>query len=156
MNDEMSMKLKEDAMSVEKGLASGARRKTRILRCLMSSTREARKRHNLAHKFYQRSFGEDQKDSFGVDQFIGALSPIAPCSRSTGEDLESISRLFSSIRDASERGIISEDETIVVLEFVTSKFVERRFGGLLSDVFSDTLRHKRTFRRVAGKMRYGR
>ena len=91
-----------------------------------------------------------------ADYFIAMLSPDRLCRLSLGRDLQAMQHLLSSVRKAAEDGIITDDEASALMEFVASRFVERRFDCILSDVFGGESTHRYTFHRVTGKTTHGR
>ena len=88
-----------------------------------------------------------------VHDLIGTLAPTRPCMVSQAHDLEAMQRALSLFRDAAQKGLITDDEALAVMQFVVARFVERRFNCILSDVFAVESGHKYTFRKIAGRLR---
>lgn len=88
-----------------------------------------------------------------VDYFLTALSPSPERSLAKGKDLDAMKKALSSIYEAAEEDILTESEANALVEFMVSKFIERRFNVVLRNVFDVETSHKYTFRGLKGKTR---
>jgi len=90
-----------------------------------------------------------------VDSLIAVLSP-AGVRHTLPRDLEIVYRTMSSVQEAAAEGIITEDEADDVVRFVITKFIERRFNGILLNVFELESSRRCAFQGVAGRLKHGR
>ncbi len=88
-----------------------------------------------------------------VDYFLAALSPSPERSIDKGRDLDVMKKALSSIYEAVEEDILTESEASALVQFIVSKFIERRFNVILRNVFDVETYHRYTFRGVRGKIR---
>lgn len=117
--------------------------------------RERLQRANIAR--CDESAENDLCTSYGT-YFTDALSLSRPCAASTEEDLSALGQLYSALRQAASEKVITDDEAVAVMKYVTSKFIERRVDCILSDAFAfgSGPTHRRTFQRIAGSVKHGR
>jgi hypothetical protein len=90
-----------------------------------------------------------------VNSVIAVLSP-GTISSSQTRDLEIMRSLVSSIREAATEGVITAKEAKAVTEFLVARFVQRRFHGILLDMFDLESLRKCTFHGVTGRVTHGR
>ena len=103
----------------------------------------------------ETAFARDVYSSH-ADYLIGALSPFSPCRTSLGVDLENTGQLLKRVGEAVGSGTLTDDEALIVSEFIVSWLIGRRFDCILSDVFEHGPMRKKTFRGVLGTMTHGR
>lgn len=88
-----------------------------------------------------------------VNYFLTALSPSQERSLAKDKDLDVMKKALSSIYEATEEDILTESEANALVEFMVSKFIERRFNVVLRNVFDVETSHKYTFRGLKGRVR---
>lgn len=71
-----------------------------------------------------------------VRHFLSALAP-APAEAenpSTAKDMENLRKAIGSIMQAAEDDVLTENEANAVINFITERFVERRFDDVLKHI----------------------
>ena len=85
-----------------------------------------------------------------VSCLVAALAPTPQKLLSKSEDLEVMKKALSSIVETMEEQILTEDEASALLEFLATKFVERRFENIIRHVFDVGSTHTYKFQGVKG------
>jgi hypothetical protein len=98
--------------------------------------------------------GEEQSaaDAFG-ECVYAALSHCPEKLLSRGKDLDVMKRAVSSIVEATQEDILTQEEADAVLEFLAEKFVERRFASLMHHVFDIGPGNLYTFKKFRGEFK---
>jgi len=70
-----------------------------------------------------------------VRYFLSALGPVpAESGLSNAKDMANLRKAISSIMKAAEDDVLTEKEADAVIDFISLKFVERRFDDVLKDI----------------------
>lgn len=110
----------------------------------------------LSHSHGIPPMNPDKEKSPQTEQifnyFLAALSPSPEQVLSKGKDFQVIKKALISVYEAMEENILSESEANALIEFLVSKFVERRFDVILNNVFDVGSSHKYTFHGIRGEV----
>lgn len=96
------------------------------------------------------SSDERQSDQL-ISYMLAALAASPERLTSKAKDLEVMKKAMASIYDAMNEDILSEDEASELIDFLAGKFVERRFGNILTNVLNFETSRRYTFRVFTGK-----
>jgi hypothetical protein len=88
-----------------------------------------------------------------MDWLLAALSPSPSRLFSASKDLSIMKRAVSSIIDATEEAILTENEAEALINFLATKFVEHRFGAVLESVFDVGSPSRYTLRALQGTLK---
>lgn len=66
---------------------------------------------------------------------LSSLSPYPSRPISDNKELSIMKQVASSMVEAMEENVLTENEASAVLEFLASKFIERRFGIMMQCIF---------------------
>lgn len=84
------------------------------------------------------------------------MSAFVACperSLSENKDLDVMNKAISALVEATEENILTEAESNALLQFLVSKFVERRFCVTLNRVFEPEARGEYSFRGIRGTLK---
>lgn len=77
-----------------------------------------------------------------LDHFFAVLSPSPYRFLSRSKDLSVLKKAISSVVEAMEEGILMENEASALIEFLATKFVQRRFETVLDRAFDVSSRQR--------------
>ena len=87
-----------------------------------------------------------------VIHVLSSLSTTKKPELLKSDDIAVINKIFSSVYEALEEKILNESEAKAVIEFITSKFVERRLNLILQEMFDIEKSNKYSFKGIVGKI----
>lgn len=107
----------------------------------------------ITSRIEESSEREESQAEQLVSSFLAALSPSPERFLSRENDLEIMKKALSSIYEAMKENVLSESEANALVEHLMAKFIERRFGIILRNVFDVETAQKYAFRGFQGKLR---
>lgn len=107
---------------------------------------------DLKHSWEKHQLEKDDQEDRVIEYFLNALSPSSVHPQSSSKDIEVMSKALYSVYEALQESILTEREADILIEFLISKFVKRRFGSVLSKVLNVEKEYKHTFKAVRGKI----
>jgi len=105
---------------------------------------------DIKHSWEKHQLEKDDQDDRVIDYFLNALSPSSVHPQFSSKDIEVMSKALYSVYEALQESILSEREADILIEFLITKFVKRRFGSVLSKVLNVEKEYKHTFKAVRG------
>ncbi len=115
-----------------KDTGSSQPKKSVMLREHINKLRNLRSRSTLS-RLTQDAPTSSELSREVIREYLAALAPsgeqLPPGSLS--KDLEAVSNLIASLSDATDEDILTPEEADTVINFVMSKFIERRFDRTL-------------------------
>ena len=120
----------------------------------IAKIKETNHRLDNRNYFQQCEFSKNNEDlnNFIVKNYLdyvltGVMSTLtnrADKEPILSKDIETIRKLTGSIIEAKNEGILNEDETLALLKFLTSKFVESRVNRIVKHMLPNK-EHKQWF-----------
>jgi hypothetical protein len=102
---------------------------------------------------HEESVSEDFMSENLLTPFFAALSPSKKKAVSKGHDLDAVKRTVSSILELTREKILTEAESNVLIEYLTSKYVQHYFDHVINNIFDTDMLQKCTFRKLAGRVK---
>lgn len=114
----------------------------------------ARLKKTNSHESFEIALDDEEDTSSNIVGYIfESLSPCPERHFSSDKDLAVIKKAVSAIIEARDEDILTQTEAGAILEFITQKFVERRFGTIMERVFNAGTPRRYSFRTLRGSIK---